>query len=707
MLLLIGLACTPEVELRQQVGISGTEFDFGEVPIGTWQENAFLIENTGEAPVQILSSDIIGASEGIWSLAQDGPEQLEVGDYITYSLRFTPSQMRQEDVRVQIRLDIEDLSTLYINGTGVGGLSINDLDGDGFSPAQGDCNDNDSLVFPGAEEICDGKDSDCDGGIPDAEEDIDADGFLACIDDCDDLNNSVYPGAPELCDDLDNDCDGIIPDDQDIDGDGQTACQGDCNDLNSEVWYGNQEECNFLDSDCNGLVDDIDNDGDGHSMCPSGGDCDDSDPFAYPVVFDSTPDLDYEEGDGTPSYPYKDFNSALENVDELCRTIMIAPGAHEVASAILSMYVEIKGAGQYPDDTVLIQSSGRPLRILMVKFSALVNMSNLTMFGVNTGYEGGGVMVKSNGIFQGEDLYFVDNYTIRSGGAVGVINGNFSCTRCEFINNAADNDGGAIYSTFWGNVEVTDSLFSNNLALQGAAVSLTDSNLLSQDNLYIENEVSGEGGAIAVYEESVLTSTRDRFWSNQSDESGGALVFRNIQASPSVISNAQFQDNLSWTYGGAVSSLGDLGGFVLTNSTFVANFAAEEGGDLYLWPDFSPDGFWVWSNISTLAYGAEAMFVGDGVQSSFAFNSCYSPSTGVCYQTPEESDAGFNDNLDPQFVSFSDDNDPTNDDLSLQSTSPMLNSGPFDGQGPNENLIWLNADGTRNHRGHNGGPNAD
>ena len=111
--------------------------------------------------------------------------------------------------------------------------------------------------------------------------------------------------------------------------------------------------------------------------------------------------LDYEEGDGTPSYPYKDFNSALENVDELCRTVMIAPGTHEVASAILSTYVEIKGAGQYPDDTVLIQSSERPLRILMIKFSALVNMSNLTMFGVNTSYEGGGVMVKANGTLNG------------------------------------------------------------------------------------------------------------------------------------------------------------------------------------------------------------------------------------------------------------------------------------------------------------------
>jgi hypothetical protein len=87
-----------------------------------------------------------------------------------------------------------------------------DNDGDGYTPDQGDCNDSDPSIYPGAAEICgDGIDQNCDGTDEICPEDMDqdGDGYTPSQGDCNDNDASVYPGAEEICGDgIDQDCDG-------------------------------------------------------------------------------------------------------------------------------------------------------------------------------------------------------------------------------------------------------------------------------------------------------------------------------------------------------------------------------------------------------------------------------------------------------------------------------------------------------------------
>ncbi len=102
----------------------------------------------------------------------------------------------------------------------------------GYVATDGDCNDNSSSIKPGAAEICDMADNDCNGTVDDAATlprwPVDADGdghgsmtqnIEACFqpsgtagvaDDCDDSDGTNYPGNTEVQDGKDQNCDGHI-----------------------------------------------------------------------------------------------------------------------------------------------------------------------------------------------------------------------------------------------------------------------------------------------------------------------------------------------------------------------------------------------------------------------------------------------------------------------------------------------------------------
>lgn len=113
--------------------------------------------------------------------------------------------------------------------------AFSDVDGDGY-PIPADCNDRDASTHPGAVEVCDGVDNDCDGVVPSNETDTDGDGIRDCNDICPNDPNKTQPG---IC--------GCGVADTDTDGDGVA----DCIDTSKTICsiLGNEPKPSILDQD--------------------------------------------------------------------------------------------------------------------------------------------------------------------------------------------------------------------------------------------------------------------------------------------------------------------------------------------------------------------------------------------------------------------------------------------------------------------------
>ena len=213
------------------------------------------------------------------------------------------------------------------DGTVDEGTTAHDDDEDGFAEVDGDCDDADPDRHPGAIEASNGADDDCDGTVDEGTigRDDDGDGFAEVGGDCDDSDPSVYPGAEEQHDGRDDNCDGTVDEGtigHDDDHDGFSELDGDCDDRSPAIYPGAPEILDGLDEDCDGLVDETteryDDDGDGQSE--EDGDCDDTDPHVrggWLEVADGTDnDCDGLVDEGTPLHD--DDGDGFSEIDGDC-----------------------------------------------------------------------------------------------------------------------------------------------------------------------------------------------------------------------------------------------------------------------------------------------------------------------------------------------------------------------------------------------------
>jgi hypothetical protein len=270
----------------------------------------------------IVEFDITGAvnGDGTYSFAIDS-EYNNGADYSSRENLTNPPELIIV-VNEEFPYYCDDDSDGYIDSTSDGTYTEN-----GCEPARcktipgDDCDDTNGGIKPGAVEICDNIDNDCDGFIDDsdpgitgqsiwyADTDTDSygdantsilacsqpDGYLSNNTDCNDSDSAIYPGAVEICDGIDNDCSAGTGD-----GSGEGWDGGSCDGADADLCQEGIYEC------INGIQNCSDVTGDISEVCSDGidNDCDgsvDELNITEPLVVNVYPVADATVNGGSPA----------------------------------------------------------------------------------------------------------------------------------------------------------------------------------------------------------------------------------------------------------------------------------------------------------------------------------------------------------------------------------------------------------------------
>ena len=500
--------------------------------------------------------------------------------------------------------------------SGCGDPAASDFDKDGFVGAD-DCNDSNANVGGPLAWYTD-NDSD---GYGDEDSEVFAcsapDGTLSEGGDCDDDKIAVHPGATEICDAIDNDCDGTIDQDandatiwyQDLDqdtyGDAENtseACEQpdgsvedstDCDDQDASIYPGATETYyDGIDGNCDSS-DEFDSDGDGDDSANYGGtDCDDQNP----AVFGNAPEI-------------------CDGVDNDCDSTTTEEGIVSVGSQVfihIQDGIDVAISGDIVtvcdgvfyesltiDETIVLQSRNGPGATTISAANTggaplVVNASDVLVSGFTiTGGEGN----LSSGMTFGGGVHFTD--------AAGTM----SLENSEVRNNMAQR-GAGVYSA--GSLTIDGVLISGNLATEwGGGIGIEEALTLRATNITQNGADLGGGVYMSspnglVFSvsmdstSSISTNAAEKLGgglylctdcnldggtiaSNTADQGAGLFVEATSFVNGCSISGTQISENIAVTSGGGIYSSGglDLQSTTIDNNE-VTDTTNGQGGGMFL-----------------------------------------------------------------------------------------------------------------------------